>query len=161
MIEILLAVVLVVAVDLAACALLRVGKTTGPRAADVRTRLEADPEAGRHLVVRNPGTAVVVVGMTVRPRRGAWADRARPHLAVRPARFYERRRYDATATVVLGAVEAGTEQRWTLAVPPGPARVRVLVGQAGCRLRVHDHLIGPDHDLRRSLYAPEPCEWES
>ncbi len=136
--------------------LLRAGEAGGDRPADAHTRLLAGSGGVTPLVVTNPGPQVVVVGVTVRRHRAGRLDSLRSHLVVRPARWYERRRHDRGAVIVLGAVGPDREGRWELPLPAGPVRVVVLVGQGAGRLRVHEHLAGTDHHAGLTFVSPSP-----
>jgi hypothetical protein len=120
------------------------GGNAGDLAIDARTRLVATPGRAPQLVVTNPGPEPVVVGMTARRHLSHGIDPMWSQLVVRPARWYERRQDGRLATSVLGVVEPRGMQRWDLPVADEPSRVIVVLSQGGGRVRIHEHLAGPN-----------------
>jgi hypothetical protein len=97
------------------------------------------------VVVTNPGTEPVVVGMSARRYRTQRFEQLRIPFAARAPRWYERRRPDRGADTVLGVVPAGDIARWQVAIGPGPVRLILTLGQANQRLRVHEHHVAVPH----------------
>jgi hypothetical protein len=144
MIGIVISVVGLIVIGIAGFWLAVVGGTAGDLAVDATSRLVAAPGRVPQLVVTNPGPEPVVVGMTARRHSANGRDALWAQLAVRPGRWYERRQSDRRAATMLGVVEPHSTQRWDLPWADQPSRVVVLLGQGGGRLRVHEHLAGPN-----------------
>jgi hypothetical protein len=51
------------------------------------------------------------------------------------------------------AVEAGSARLWNIPAPARRARIRLILGQPGARLRIHDHAV-PDIAARHPLHEP-------
>jgi hypothetical protein len=144
MIEILLSFVALILIGIAGFWLAIAGAEAGDQAIDATSRLVAVQGRAPQLVVSNPGPEPVVVGMTARRHSARGRDALWAPLAVRPARWYERRQSDNRAATMLGVVEPHGIRRWDLPRTDQPSRVIVTLGQGGGRLRVHEHLAGPN-----------------
>jgi hypothetical protein len=144
MIMIVLTFVALVLVGAAGFWLAVAGGNAGDLAIDARSRLVARPGRAPQLVVTNPGPEPVVVGMTARRHSPHGVEIMWSQLAVRPARWYERRQDDRSATTALGVVEPRGMERWDLPLVDEPSRVIVMLSQGGGRVRIHEHLAGPN-----------------
>jgi len=122
--------------------LVRLGTVGGDLPGDATSRTGGDG-TGIWLSVENRSATPVLVGARVRDQRPLATLFQPPALVVRPARFGERRSAGSWSDGVLGAVPPG-QMRWVLPGVTRPSRLLVALGQPGDRLRIHDHLLGPD-----------------
>jgi len=132
-----------VAVVAGAGFLLHAGLRAGDRPGDVRVTAAAgvivQPDGSWPAVlatVCNPGTAPVLVGLSVRRRRlPGWLDEG---TSVAVPRRTARRRFRADRQALSGVVGAGDTAEWAVPRPRDARRVRLVavIGQADRRLRV-------------------------
>jgi hypothetical protein len=118
------------------------GVEAGDLPGDARSAISVAPDGSLLVEVVNPSPVAVTVGWHLRARQTPQVLQVvTPCLVVRPVRRAERRRPDRGATGFLGAVDAGCRERWSVPAPTVPARIHLVLGQPGSRLRVHDHLV--------------------
>jgi hypothetical protein len=122
-------------------ALASLGTEAGDIDTDSHTRV-VRTGSGCDVIVTNPDlSASAVIGASVRRARLFDVDPLTQSLVIRPPRRRERRRPDRAAPSLLGAVQPGGRVTWHLDAPASTVRVRVVIGQAGSRLRIHDHRV--------------------
>jgi hypothetical protein len=116
--------------------------------------------------VRNPGSAPVLVGLSVyRSRVPAWLGAG---MTVTVPHRTGRRRYRPGAQATVGVVGPGESACWPVPVPgpaPAPGRrfhLAAIIGQSGRRLRVITLPVSPDSPSAAATAGstrPDPLSW--